>query len=153
MIEPVDEKNLPEAGRVHAASWRASHASFVDGAFLALHTPERQTQYLRELLRQGYRVFLLREEDGRGAGTVAFHPRTGEICALYVLPERWGMGYGGALLDFALGRLSARPRLWVLDNNARARQFYERRGFAPTGQAHLLSAERGISELEYALRG
>lgn len=86
----------------------------------------------------------------RIAGTLHF-----EIRGLYVLQEYWGRGVGGRMLDSAVGVVrklaeqvlasgdlpSGDPaatefdiRLGVVSENARARDFYARRGFVLTGQ-------------------
>lgn len=52
---------------------------------------------------------------------------------LYVHPDRWGSGIGSLLHDAAM--VEARSRgmrslnLWVLEQNGKARAFYERRGW------------------------
>ena len=57
----------------------------------------------------------------------------GEIISLYLLPEYMGKGYGKELLKTAISELSAQGFqeifLWVLEENNRARHFYERCGF------------------------
>ena len=58
--------------------------------------------------------------------------RGDELYKLYVEPAFQGRGIGGRLLEHAVSALGAR-RLWVLERNARARRFYARHGFAPTG--------------------
>jgi ribosomal protein S18 acetylase RimI-like enzyme len=58
----------------------------------------------------------------------------GKLLGLHVLPDRWGDGIGSALHDAALKTLEARAYakagLWVIANNARACQMYERRGWS-----------------------
>ena len=56
-----------------------------------------------------------------------------ELYAIYVLAEHYGSGAGQALLDAAIGRAAA--SLWVLEDNPRARAFYERNGFHADGSA------------------
>lgn len=64
--------------------------------------------------------------------------RTAEIAALYVAPSRWGNGVGTALLTKALEELKSEgwsaATVWVLVENASARKFYERFGFAADGE-------------------
>lgn len=59
------------------------------------------------------------------------------MISLYLLPEYMGKGYGKRLLETAvkeLGKLGyAEVFLWVLEENKRARRFYERFGFSPAG--------------------
>jgi ribosomal protein S18 acetylase RimI-like enzyme len=66
-----------------------------------------------------------RDEDGPG-----------ELYAIYVDPDAWSTGAGRTLLADAEARLAAQYRtalLWVLEDNPRARRFYERAGWAPDG--------------------
>jgi len=60
----------------------------------------------------------------------------GELYALYVDPEQWSTGAGLALMSKAEARLVAEyaeATLWVLEDNPRARRFYERAGWAADG--------------------
>ena len=61
----------------------------------------------------------------------------GELYAIYALPEAWGSGVGRALMAAALEALRASgfatASLWVLEDNPRARRFYEREGWTPDG--------------------
>jgi ribosomal protein S18 acetylase RimI-like enzyme len=60
----------------------------------------------------------------------------GELYAIYVLPAEWSSGKGRALLDRAEERLAAdydEATLWVLEDNPRARRFYERAGWIADG--------------------
>ena len=59
-------------------------------------------------------------------GMIAF--RDDWIEQLYVRPEAQGRGVGTELLDVAK-RASKRLQLWTFQRNARARRFYEARGF------------------------
>jgi GNAT superfamily N-acetyltransferase len=60
-----------------------------------------------------------------------------EVYAIYVLPEAWRSGVGRALLATAVAdwqsRRIERMVLWVLEDNAGARRFYEAMGWAPDG--------------------
>jgi GNAT superfamily N-acetyltransferase len=60
----------------------------------------------------------------------------GEVYAIYVEPDAWSTGAGRALLASAEATLAAAydaALLWVLEDNPRARRFYERAGWAPDG--------------------
>jgi GNAT superfamily N-acetyltransferase len=76
-----------------------------------------------------------------------------ELYALYVHPSWWSTGTGRALMDRVLDTASAAgylsASLWVLRDNARARRFYERAGFAPDGASHILHGLGGVSEIRY----
>jgi GNAT superfamily N-acetyltransferase len=57
---------------------------------------------------------------------------------LFVIPERWGEGIGGVILDAALAearrRDCSRIRLWTHEDNERSHRLYRSRGFSPTGR-------------------
>lgn len=82
-------------------------------------------------------------EDGRLIGTSSFgksrmekYDRWGEIISIYLLPDYMRKGYGKALLQAAVSELKKLGFedvfLWVLEENIRARRFYERFGFWET---------------------
>lgn len=61
----------------------------------------------------------------------------GELHAIYVLPESWGVGVGRALMTETLARLRSsgfeQAILWVFEDNPRARAFYELAGWHADG--------------------
>jgi GNAT superfamily N-acetyltransferase len=76
-----------------------------------------------------------------------------ELYALYVHPAWWSTGTGRALMDRVLAKVSkagyASITLWVLEDNARARRFYQRAGFAPDGARNVLDDLGGVTEIRY----
>ena len=56
----------------------------------------------------------------------------GEIQKLFVEPVLQGKGIGAALLEYAMAETGAN-KLWALEKNVRAIRFYQRHGFALTG--------------------
>ena len=79
--------------------------------------------------------------------------RVAELYALYVHPAWWSTGTGRALMDQVLAKVSSAGyqgiTLWVLEENARARRFYERAGFAPDDARHVLDDLGGVIEIRY----
>ncbi len=62
--------------------------------------------------------------------------RLGELYAIYVDPGAWSTGAGRALIERCEQRLRddyAEATLWVLEDNPRARAFYEHAGWRPDG--------------------
>jgi ribosomal protein S18 acetylase RimI-like enzyme len=94
-----------------------------------------------------------------GSGGSALTPaglagETGELYTLYVAPAHRSTGAGRALTDAALDGLREagyrRVVLWTLTENARARRFYDKAGFAPDGATNLLAGLGQVEELRYA---
>lgn len=95
---------------------------------------------------------------GSGAQPGALTPaglagETGELYTLYVAPAHWSTGAGRALTDAALNGLREagyrRVVLWTLKENARARRFYDKAGFAPDGATNILGGLGNVEELRY----
>jgi ribosomal protein S18 acetylase RimI-like enzyme len=83
----------------------------------------------------------LREHDGQGPVI----PGGCFLGFLYVAPERWGRGIGGALLDAVVAEAIRRhqPRIYLLTHpdNVRSQRLYRSRGFSPTGRSAAGQAE------------
>ena len=136
-----------QIGLVHARTWQATYRGLLPQPFLdgldAAKRGKYWEQYLSEDARPGETV-LVAEEDGVVVGFASVGPSRdedangkGEVRAIYLLAERWGRGIGRALLDAALNTQRqagyTQATLWVLETNARARQFYEAGGWARDG--------------------
>ena len=76
----------------------------------------------------------LRGEDGAGPAI----PGGCFLNLLYVVPERWGEGIGGVILDAVLAEAKRRDysriHLWTDEDNERSHHLYRSRGFSLTGQ-------------------
>ncbi len=73
-----------------------------------------------------------------GDGTAPVIPGGCFLHFLFVIPERWGEGIGGVILDAVLAeakrRHYSRIHLWTHKDNERSDRLYRSRGFAPTGR-------------------
>lgn len=131
----------------HIVCWQQAYAGILPKEYLE-HLPKeletRAAQLADELSREtGWQYYCAQLGDaivGRlifGKSRDADKPAAGEIRSLYLLQDCWGQGYGRQLMEFAidaLQRLGYREALlWVLDENKRARRFYEKYGFVPDG--------------------
>ena len=126
---------------VHWRSWHEVYPGLVSRDYLDNFTLERA-----EKMAFSWTDGILVAKDGeRVIGFVGFGnrgeeaPDTGEVFALYVLSEYYGTEVGKALFEAALEQLKGYPRicLWVLKDNPRAIRFYQKCGFAATGEEML----------------
>jgi len=127
---------------VHWATWHAAYTGLIDQSYLNKFTPEK----CEEIAYRWPDNILIAKDGERVLGFVGYDdggedaPDTGEIFALYVLPEYWGTGVGQRLFNAGTERLKAYRKLalWVLKGNARAIRFYEKCGFGATGEEQYL---------------
>jgi GNAT superfamily N-acetyltransferase len=141
--------------RIRVRGWQTAYRHvFPAEALDRLHPDWSRWQRQIETPPTGWTV-LVAEEDGRLLGFAAVGPsrdgtQGGELYAIYVDPDSWSTGVGRALIERAEERLADdydEATLWVLDDNPRARRFYERAGWTPDGtQKH--EERLGVSALE-----
>ena len=97
-------------------------------------------QRWRDALADPETTVLVDESEVALVGVVGCRPRW--LDGLYVTPAYWGRGVGRELHDEALDRLrqggSTRCHLWVLEQNDRARRFYERLGWRQNGDTRVV---------------
>lgn len=120
---------------------------------------EQWTYWLGPDWDSGRRAFIA-DTDGATVGVVLagpdpVEPTSGHVARLYVSPDSWGQGIGRALYEAAIEHLRenafAQATLWVLERNERARSWYERLGWRPTGERKSVYAPDGIDDLRYRL--
>lgn len=129
-----------EVSRIYEESWKAAYQGVVPQAYL----DGIPAGLWAANLDQEERWSLVLEESGQLIGTSSVgpsrwrdYPDFGEVVSLYLLPEYMGRGYGGPLLEAAVKALAGQGfrdvLLWVLEDNRRARRFYEKHEFRPAG--------------------
>ncbi len=128
--------------RIYEESWRAAYRGIVPQAYLDA-IPKGQWAKSPDI--PGWYTLVCTEK-GSCVGTGCFsrsrspqYPEAGEVISLYLLPEYWGKGFGRPLLEAVLGELKkqgfSEVFLWVLEENSRARRFYEKQGFSRSGES------------------
>lgn len=137
-------------GRIHTEAWQVGYEHVFGAENLAtIDMEDRQRRWTARLRGEGdlfgnYDV-LVAEVDGEVVGWVTCgasrdddpDAADGELHGIYVDPRAWGKGVGPALMRATLDLLRERgfreATLWVLDDNPRARRFYEREGWRVDG--------------------
>lgn len=115
---------------VHVRAWQAAYAHvFPPEKLTGLDVAARARQW-QEGLESGWKVLVTDDLSGfAGVGPSRDVDGEGELYAIYVAPEHWGTGRGRALMDAALAALREdgfeEATLWVLEDNPRARRFYQ----------------------------
>jgi GNAT superfamily N-acetyltransferase len=145
LLRPAEPDDAIAVARVHVRSWQAAYRTLLPDDYLNNLLPEDRAQKYDFASLDPLKPWtIVATEEGliHGFATTApSHepdmPDHGELCALYVDPERWGRGIGVALVSAARARLFElgfrNAFLWVLAGNARAERFYRIDRWAPDG--------------------
>jgi GNAT superfamily N-acetyltransferase len=171
-IRAATVADAPAVAAVRRASWFAAYSGLIDAAIIDRVTgPDDADRIKRQLRGRPQRTTIVACTDAI-VGFATFGPerevnagwpapetaagaagQIGELYALYVHPDWWSTGAGRALMERALGSLRrtgfAAVVLWVLEQNARARRFYEVAGFAADGAVNTLHGLGGVTEVRY----
>jgi GNAT superfamily N-acetyltransferase len=129
-------EDAPVVARIQLATWRAAYRgimpdAYLDGLDLATWTEKWPARLGPDA--PSHTFLAGAPEVGVASGGPSREPEAGtgdgELYMIYVLPEAWGTGVGRALFGHALANLAGRgfvrATLWVLEENRRARRFYE----------------------------
>jgi GNAT superfamily N-acetyltransferase len=145
--QTLADLTAPEAVR-QEGQWRAGHS--MNGLLVAETTPPEPPEII------GFAAFgPERGEDDRPGQVLAGPPEQdrAELYAVYVRPGYWSSGTGQALVGRVLALVAeagyADISLWVIEANARGRQFYEKAGFADTGESAVLRRLGDVTVLRY----
>jgi ribosomal protein S18 acetylase RimI-like enzyme len=87
------------------------------------------------------------------AGAAPDQLKIGHITRLYVDVPHWGQGIGTLLYEEAISHLRhlgcCEASLWVIEDNARARTWYERLGWICTGELQVATQTLDVNEVRY----
>ena len=151
---------LFEISSIYERSWKFAYKNIVPQEFLD-SIPEGR--WANRIVEKGINSLVV-IEDGSPVGTASFsrsrwkqYSDYGEIISIYFLPEYIGKGYGKHLLSKCVEELKrlgfCNILLWVLEDNHRARNFYEKNGFVCSGEYRIdLIGEKELKELLYVYK-
>ena len=148
-IRPGQPDEALDIVTLNVRAWRHAYQGVIPDAVLdALEPQDRLVRWRDRLADQGEhgQVWVVRS-GGRLCGFCWFGPAwehlmhpppadAGEISAFYLDPDHFGGGLADRLAEQVEAWLAARfdrSVLWVLEDNARARRFYTRRGWLADG--------------------
>ena len=158
IIRQATQKDAHAIATVQVSSWRAAYRGIVPDRHLDALDSERSATAWSDILATPDLPVAVCEVDG---GVVAFvslsasrdedesSESVAEIAALYVAPEVWRCGCGRKLCAWGFEATRARGfdelTLWVLEENAAGRQFWEAMGFRADGTSASVEMGEGQS--------
>lgn len=154
-IKQSDNKN--EISRIYENSWRVAYRGIIPKEYLDSIPKGHWVKHLNN--KNMYHLIAI--QDGKFIGTSSYCSSRsdefkdfGEIVSIYLLPEYMGKGYGKKLFEATVKELILLGHknifLWVLEENTRARSFYEKQGFKLSNNfINLNMGGKNLKELAY----
>ena len=163
MVRSAVLDDAESIARVHVDSWRTTYRGLLPDDFLASLGEAHYIERWRRVIGEGSsRVYVVDEPEGivgfasggrERAGENGF---AGELYAIYVLDSAQRRGHGRELVRAVAGGLQAMELwdmiVWVLRDNAAARQFYERLGGVYVRAQPITIGTATLEEVSYGWR-
>jgi GNAT superfamily N-acetyltransferase len=128
---------------VHVCTWQAAYRNAFPAEVLDALSVDTHEQRWHEVLDEGAEPVWIAEDERdvvvgfASAGPSQTEEDVAELYAIYVRPDAWGGGAARklmrAVIDWFIAEEYTTAMLWVLDDNPRARRFYEREGWRHDG--------------------
>lgn len=131
---------------IQTESWKAGFKDILRTDVLEKYTQmDKATEMYRHLLEQNIGNGYLLKLDGNphciawwDATRENDMPDYAELICIHSLQNQWRKGYGSKMMDTVLHDIAkagySKVMLWVFEDNARARRFYEAFGFIESGK-------------------
>lgn len=149
--------------RIHVDSWRAAYRELLPEATLQAFSYQWREECFRESLASGPEETYVFQLNGEIVGFLTLGAardpdldakRTGEIWGIYLSAHQWRTGIGRELIGegekILRSRSFERVVLWVLENNRRARKFFEATGFVLDGESRPVDWGIPLRAVRYA---
>ena len=148
------------------ACWREAYQGIMPDEYLASRSEDLAQQvedYRRSLDEpESFLYFCVEDGDKMIGRLILCESRdqdkagTGEVAAIYLRKEYWSKGYGRMMMDYAVDVLKGigyqEVILCVLEENSRARRFYERYGFVHDGHSGTVLYGKALRALRYTMK-
>jgi ribosomal protein S18 acetylase RimI-like enzyme len=175
MIRGAEYRDAESIAKIHVRSWQKAYKGIVPDSYLdSLSIESRKQKWQKILSESPERTFVIEnrpEIKSRGKNEAAScaevagwasvdrsrdddRTDSAELYAIYIDPDMWGKGFGKLLIMEAEARAVSNGFrdifLWVLEDNMRARGFYENCGYTvDKGKKKIILDNSELTEVRY----
>lgn len=161
-IRYVNKEDADTIAMIYSKSFQQAFKGIIPDDFLKeKFAYERLKDRLSKELNEGTATSCIMYKDDIPVGMLTFAKDDDkerdnleiDIWRIYLLPEYWSQNLGIEFIDWGIKELIAKGykkvALWVVEENIRARKFYEKVGFFHEGEIRIISPGRKIREYRY----
>lgn len=152
-IIKADINDADLVGYVHSTAWKQVYKDIFPVDHLEADTPDVRACEFREACKDERILYFLLYENKTAAGIVKVESELNERCeilSIYILDEYRNKGYGKQFITYLKDTLEYKKiYLWVLEENIKARHFYESNGFCLTGKTRKVDRGKNFNQLQY----
>ena len=154
-VRRVSREDAEVVGEIHSKAWKSAYRGLFPDEYIDSDTASKRTEEFLESIKDDKCMYFLLEASGQPAGIVKTHECDNvlEIESIYILSEYRGQGLGAEAIDFIL---AYKPWdgifLWVLEDNIKARRFYEKNGFKLSGDTRTINRGIELKQLRYVFK-
>ena len=152
-IIKADINDARLVGYVHSTAWKQAYVDIFPAEYLSTDTLDKRAHEFQEsCINDGINYYLVYEKE-KAVGIVKLmyiNSENYEIASFYILAEYRNKGYGGQVMEYLKDMFDkANLYLWVLEENRKARHFYENNGFKNTGKTRRICRGNYYTQLQY----
>lgn len=164
VIRNVGINEVREISRIHALSWKVAFKNNIPKEYLDNLQEDFWVEHFTNVINKNINTVKgIYDDNSILIGCISYgkskderFKEYGEIISLYLLPDYFGKGYGGELLNSCISDLKSKGYtkviLWVLKENKRARSFYEKYGFIESEYTYNFSIlDKKLQNIGYIL--
>jgi GNAT superfamily N-acetyltransferase len=161
-IRYANQDDADSLALIYSQSYQAAFKDIMPDNILenVFSVKKRKEGLLRELY-EGVPVNIIMYDDDKPIGILTYGKSKDEslddsfveIWRIYLLLSCWGKNIGAELMNWAVTELHQKGYkkiiLWVIEDNARARKFYEKMGFTHDGATRIINVGKELKDLRY----
>lgn len=162
-VVSAQKKHAADLGLIHSKSWQKAYTGIIPNHIIADFTPDKRAKIFEQALATRPEEYYMFTADDSPAGLAILSKCSeedqpdyvGEIYAIYFHPDYWGTQATDKGLKFCISRLKelgfTQIHIWVLEDNLRARIFYEKFGFVFDGSTKEIVIGMPLKEMRYTV--
>jgi GNAT superfamily N-acetyltransferase len=161
-IRNAREEDAIILGSIYSQSYRAAFKGIIpDNILEGVFSPEKRAEGLHKEILEGAPTNAVLFDEDKPVGLLTYgKPKDEEaeddaveIWRIYLLPSYWGQNLGAPLMNWGIDEIKGKGykkiTLWVLEENSRARRFYEKLGFVFSGTTRIINPGKELVDLKY----